>query len=248
MGFFKSIGRGIGKFVEGVGKVVGSEKIQNVGRNIQSACAEKIASEKKYNKSEADIYTTDRLNEILVSFSEGYRQQAIVIEQSCISLVEEYYDELIKIIEDVHGNTYNQANLKALKNGKNRIANSIKGGITEPLAKRMSLDDYECLSILKMDPGNEKKIAMTTFSKKVIREALTNLSNKVRETLKEQTEDIREYLCDISDEQEKAMKKLKVQFDKMVADNELDQSSKEKNCVVPMYIVDASEVIRDMLK
>ena len=154
MGFFssitsgiKNVGRAIGRGVEIVGDALGSEKLSRIGRGIQDACAEKIASEKSYDKNEANIYTTDRLNEILVSFSEGYFQQATSIENSCIRIVEDYYDKLIAIIENAPGVTYNKANLKALKNGKNRIAKSIVGGIKEPLAKRMSIDDSECLSI-----------------------------------------------------------------------------------------------------
>lgn len=41
---------------------------------------------------------------------------------------------------------------------------------------------------------------------------------------------------------------LKEQFDKMVEHNELEQSDKEMNCVMPLYIVDATECIFDTLK
>lgn len=245
---FKSAGRAIGRGVEKVGDFFGSEKISNAGRKIQDACAEKIASEKSYDKKEANIYTTDRLNEILVSFSEGYFQQATSIENTCIRIVEEYYDKLISIIENAPGVTYNKSNLKALKNGKNRIAKSITGGIKDPLAKRMSIDDSECLSILKMDSGSEKKQAMTKFTQKVIREALNNLSKNVRETLNDQTDDIQDYLNNISEEQEKEMRTLKGYFDKLIGDSELEQSDKEKSCVLPLYILEASERVCEILK
>ena len=76
---FKSIGRAIGRGIEKVGDTLGSKTLSEIGRGIQNICAERIASEKSYDKREANIYTTDRLNEILVSFSEGYLQQAISI-------------------------------------------------------------------------------------------------------------------------------------------------------------------------
>ncbi|EYE89100.1 hypothetical protein Q428_04645 [Fervidicella metallireducens AeB] len=248
MGIFKSIGRLIGKGIEKVGDFFGSEKISNFGRKIQDACAEKIAAEKSYDKKEADIYTTDRLNEILVSFSEGYFQQATSYENACIKIVEEYYDKLISIIEDVGVTNYNEANLKSLRNGKKRIAKSIIGAIKDPLAKRMSLDDSECLSILKMDSGLEKKQAMTNFTQKVIKEALNNLSKNVRETLKYQIEDIQDYLNNILEEQEKEIRLLKEHFDKLIRDNELMQSDKEKSCVLPLIILEASERVCEILK
>lgn len=248
MGLFKAIGRAIGRGVEKVGDFFGSETISNAGRKIQDTCAEKIASEKSYDKKEANIYTTDRLNEILVSFSAGYFQQATSIENTCIRIVEEYYDKLISIIENAPGVTYNKANFKALKNGKNRIAKSITGGIKDPLAKRMSIDDSECLSILKMDSGSEKKQAMTNFTQKVIREALKNLSKNVRETLNYQTDDIQDYLNNISEEQEKEMRSLKEHFDKLIGNSELEQSDKEKSCVLPLFTLDVSERICEILK
>lgn len=247
MGLFRAIGRAVGRGVEKVGDFLGSEKISNAGRSIQEACAERVSSEKSYDKREANIYTTDRLNEILVSFSEGYFQQATAIEKNCIRLVEEYYDRLIDIIENVPSSAHSAANIRALKAGKGRIAKTITGGIKDPLAKRMSLDDSECLGILKMDSGEEKKKAMTNFTKKVIQEALNNLSKNVRIALTEQSEDIQDYLNGISEEQEKAMRALKEHLDKMVKDNELEQSDKEKNCVIPLYLIDASECVADIL-
>lgn len=248
MGFFSAIGRAIGRGVEKIGDFFGSEKISNVGRKIQDACSEKIASERSYDKREANIYTTERLNEILVSFSEGYFQQATSIENSCIRIVEEYYEKLIDIIENAQDITHNRTNLKALKTGKKRIAKSITGGIKEPLAKRMSIDDSECLSILKMDSGLEKKQAMTKFTQKVIKEALNNLSKNVRETLNEQTDDIQDYLNNISEEQERGMKTLKEHFDKLIRDDELLQSDKERSCVVPLITLEASEQVCEILQ
>lgn len=252
MGLFGSIcrgiGRAIGRGVEKVGDIIGSEKLSRAGRNIQEACAEKISEEKSYDKKEANIYTTDRLNEILVSFSEGYFQQATAIEKNCIRLVEDYYDKLIEIIENAPSSAQNAANLRILKAGKGRISKTINGGIKDPLSKRMSLDDSECLSILKMDSGSEKKQAMTRFTRKVIREALNNLSKNVRTALNEQSEDIEDYLGCIAEEQEKAMQALKEHFNKMVKDNELEQSDKEKNCIIPMFLIDASECVSQILK
>lgn len=97
--FFRAVGRTVGRVVETVGDAIGSTTISDLGWKIQDACAERVASEKSYDKKEANIYTTERLNEILVSFSEGYLQNATLLEKECIRLVEEYYDKLIGVIE-----------------------------------------------------------------------------------------------------------------------------------------------------
>lgn len=247
MGLFKSIGRAFRKCVETVGDFFGSEKISNAGRRIQEACSEKIASEKSYDKTEANIYTTDRLNEILVSFSEGYFQQATTIENSAIKYVEEYYSQLISEVVKILKAVPNTSNLNALKNGKKRISNVIIGSIKNPLAKRMSIDDSECLSILKMDSGFEKKEAMTKFSSKVINEAIENLIQNVRNVLKDQTDDIEDYLCNISESQEKDLKNLKVAFDNMISSSNLEQIDREKTCVQSLVVIECADLVLSLL-
>lgn len=247
MSLLKSIVSGIGRGIEKVGNFFGSKTLSNIGRSIQDACAERVAGEKSYNKKEANIYTTERLNEILISFSEGYFQEATVIEKNCIIMVEDYYDKLIEIVENAPSDAHNAANLRALKAGRGRISKTIYGGIKDPLSKRMSLDDSECLSILKMDSGIEKKQAMTQFTRKVIKEALNNLSKNVRIALNEKTEDIEDYLGCISEEQEKAMQSIKEQFDKIARDSDLEQSEKEKNCITPMFLLDVTDCVSHIL-
>ena len=112
----------------------------------------------------------------------------------------------------------------------------------------MSLDDSECLSILKMDAGADKKTAMKHFTQTVTKEALDKLANNVREALNDKTEEIEDYLNSIAEEQAKTIQVLKERFDKMVGDNELEQWDKEKNCILPLYIVDTSDCVCQILK
>lgn len=57
--FFRAVGRTVGRVVETVGDAIGSTTISDLGWKIQDACAERVASEKSYDKKEANIYTTE---------------------------------------------------------------------------------------------------------------------------------------------------------------------------------------------
>lgn len=251
MGLFswvKSVGRWAGEKIENFGNAIGSEKISKFGRSIQDACSEKISKEVSYDRREANIHTTERLNEVLVSFSEGYLQRCIALENAAIREVEYYYDELIDLVEQAPEKASRSANIKALKNAKSRIAKNIRGGVKEPLAKRMSIDDSECLKILKMDAGSEKRKAMNLFSDKVIYEALQNLSRKVREELDEYSEEIGAYFSDIWEEQENIMKQIKDHISKMLDNVDRKQGSIDQQCVIPLYITEASDRVRKILE
>ena len=109
------------------------------------------------------------------------------------------------------------------------------------------LDNTQCLEILKMDAGEEKRKAMTKFSQKIINEALDNLSKQVRRTLDEQMEWIEDYLANISEEQERAFSALKERYDKMLQDDYLEENNQERYCIEPLFLLNTIEKIGQLL-
>ena len=250
MGWFGSICRGIGRAVgrgiRTVGDFLGGGIISMIGEAIEDKCSRDIEHEDSYDKRSSNVHTTDRLNDVLVSFSEGYFKEATSKEEKCVKLVEEYYDTLIDMVEKLPAEARNNANLRALKNGKKKIAEKIMGGIKDPLAKRMSLDDSRCLEILKMDAGNKKKLAMKKFTREIIKEALENLAKNVKESMYEQTEDIEEYLSAVCEERDKALETIQEQIKKMVDNDEVDEI--DKSCINPLYVVAVSDKVSEIFQ
>ena len=218
-----------------------------MGQNIQDFCAEKIGAEKSYCKENATVQSIEKLNEILCSFSKGYYEKATNLENDCIRKTESFYDDLISIIESEEKLSYNKANLNLLKRERTKVKQTISGAIKNPLAKRMSLDDTECLKILKMDAGSEKTKAMSSFSKKIINEALDNLAKQVRISMNEQIADVEIYLKNIAEEQEIEFSKLKLKFDDMCKNDTIETADKEKHCIEPLLIISAINEINAII-
>ena len=246
--FCRKIGKGIGTAIEGVGNFIGNEAVAGFGRSIRNACAEKVAVERSYEKQTASVRSTERLSEVLVSFSVGCLQQAETIENASIRAVENYYDALLKLLEQSSDMTGNQAGLKRLRASRTQIKRNIKGSIKNPLAKRMSLDDEECLRILKMEPGPEKGQAMSLFSQKIIESALSNTAHQVREVLDEQLEDINDYLSGIQEEQEREYKALRNQYDILAENGVKEQSDREKSCLDPAVTIAGISIAQELLQ
>ena len=244
----REVGRSIGRAVEGFGEITGIDFIENAGRSIQDFCAERISKETSYDSQAADLYSTKRLTEILVSFSDGYLDYAEKIEEACIQEVENCYDDFIQLLEQAMEEGANRAGLKRLKSAKTRIRRTIKGSVRTPLARRMSLDDTECLRILEMDSGTEKKDAMKKFTQKVIDEALKNTADQVKFSLEEQLEDIEDYLTGIQEEQQKGLKALKEQYDAMVAKGDQEATDREKECLEPMIVLEEIRLAEALLQ
>lgn len=252
MGFWKnlgkSLGEGIGKIIEVVGDTFNIEPLSDAGIWIQKCFAKKIASEASYNKQESTVNSTVRLNEILISFLEDANKKATLLEDWCIQNVTSYFNWLIDtMIENNQGTSLATSRLETLKDGRKNVASMIRGSIKNPLAKRMSLDDAECLKILKMDTGKDKEQAINNFENKVIKEAANNLIKNIHSVLKEQENNIIEFLDSVAEEEEKAIVAMQKHINDMLQNNKSNQSSKEMMCVNPLYIMKISDHVCSIL-
>lgn len=251
MGLFSFLGGLVGSAVEFVGDIVedvtGWDGISRAGTAIQDFFSEEISQESSYDKQSANLYTTERLNEILVSFSERYLKHSVEIENQCIKSVENYCDSLIRFLEDSTKITNDTSNLRRVRNNRSKIRKTITGSVKEPLAKRMSLDDSECLKILKMDSGSKKKEEMKAFSEKVVHDALRTLSVNVRRELDEQSESIEDYFTTFSESREKEVENIKKQYDSMLQTGTTEESEIEKGCIKPLVIIRTAELIESIL-
>lgn len=251
MGLFSLLGNVIGKVVEKAGDVIGGATgwygVSDAGMMIQDLFFGNIAKEASYDKEAADVLTTERLNEILVSFSEGNLRQCEELEEQCIREVQRYCNALTGLIRKSPGFTEYASHLKGIEKSLSRIHGTITGSVRNPLARRMSLDDSECLRILKMDSGKKKEDAIRKFSRKVINEALNNLGRKVREAIREQTEELEEFFRDYMEQQEKRTTAAKRQYDAMLQEGAIEEADLEKTSLEPQIILKTAELIENML-
>jgi hypothetical protein len=204
MGWFgsaiRSVGRAIGKGAENVGRFIGSEKLENAGRTLQNWCQEKsedVAREtsktNEYNKDTASVHDTKKINEILSSYSLGLQPQADLLEKNCINEVKLYFNEILTLLGETNEKSL-QTSIRKLKKALKDTEKQVQGKIKNHLAKRVSLDDSECLEILELPSGLEKERKMLNFAKKVFSESLNMLSEEIKEVVADEYEYLEEEL------------------------------------------------------
>lgn len=154
---------------------------------------------------------------------------------------------MIQFLRETSAIIKDTSNLKRVERNRSKIKGTITGSVKNPMAKRMSLDDSECLRILKLDSGTEKKKQMKKFSKKVINEAFSNLSVKVRDVLNEQSEDIETFFLDYAESYEKKVWIAKKQYDDMLKTGKLEEADIEKSCMEPLVTIEAAKLVEGML-
>lgn len=195
-GFFSKV---VGKGIEIVGGVFGSEKLQEKGRNMQGktekqveATSNEVAQWNPYDMYTSSVSETQRINEVLAEFSLNLSEECDELENLAIKESRAYFDIFIEQLEEVNKNPALKINIKKIKREINSVIKSIKGSFKKHLAKRVSLDDDQCLAILELESGSHKEAKMKNFGKKVVSEALRELTKNIKTIIKEQQEYIEE--------------------------------------------------------
>lgn len=243
---FRAAGRAAGRGVEWVGEKLNSEKIQQIGRDIQDACREtsrKTGKTNEYDQETASERETERMADILAGFSQGLKNQATDIENSAKAKIESYFDGLIAAIESVLGRCTTTRNLRA---NKQLILSTIPGSLSAHLATRVSLTDAECCKILKMPKGAEKERAMETFGRKVIREGLNNLCKQIDAALDKVSESVSGECDDLAAKQRKDLEAYNQQLKKVMDSLGRDETEQESAMLEPAQKLSASELVLDV--
>lgn len=223
------------------------DKMRDIASDLLDIITGETSSESSYVMEESDVITTERLNNILKGFSEEYMKNAVTIEEACIEAVQKYYEHLMPIIEQSESVGYSKASINRLKKNQSNMCVMIGNSIRQPLSKRLSLDDAECLEILKMEAGRKKKNEMRTFTKKVIGEATNNLADTVREVLDMQLNDLGEGLWEVAEKREVEFSNLKEAFDRFAASNSEKMEDREVDCVLPMFILSVTDEVLQLI-
>ena len=186
------------------------DNVKKIFTGQSNDTASQTSKQDSYDKDFATITETKRLNKILSDFSLKLSDCADELENNAIKESSQYFDMLIEELEK-NNNKFN-INILRIKRNKINIERKIKGSFKKLLSKRVSIDDPECLNILKLDAGKEKRNKMNNFGNKVLREAAYNLCLDIKESLLDQQEYIESCIDDKVEEfivmQEELISKL----------------------------------------
>lgn len=215
MGFLSGFGSWVRDTVDWV-----KEKVKDTARKVKEfftggvrETSNRTAEEKAYDEMAATLAETKRINSILSDFSLKLADYADELESNAIEESGEYFNSLIEALDQNKSNF--KVNTAKIKRNKVKVERQIRGSFKKHLSKRVSLDDWECLSILKLDAGEEKRKRMNSFGNKVLMESANNLCIDIKESLLEQQEYIEECLDDKMNELIRIQHEMINKFDEL---------------------------------
>lgn len=170
------------------------EKVKDFFGGTTSRRSSSYAREDSYDSQTASLQETMRINQSLTEFRLDIERESDQLERDVIKESRYTLDQFLKSIRAYNNKIYGgrklNINIDAIERENRDTEDMIHGYIKKRVQKRVSLDDNECLEILKMQKGSQKSAAMKRFMDKVLRDALSDLSNELRKITYKQCDNV----------------------------------------------------------
>ena len=151
-----------------------------------------------YDDKSAELEATIKVQNALTQFREDTRDRSERLENDIIKESRETLDEFLKDVKKYNNIKYGgsrlNVNIGQIERENRKTEDKIHGFIVKRVAKRISLDDNECLEILKLDAGKEKEKRLDEFYKKVLKEAIKDLEEILRDAMEKQTDIVEDHI------------------------------------------------------
>ena len=151
-----------------------------------------------YDDKSAELEATIKVQNALTQFRDDTRNRSERLENEIIKESRETLDDFLNDVKKYNnikygGNRLN-VNLSQIERENRKTEDKIHGFIVKRVAKRVSLDDDECLAILKLNAGKEKENKLDEFYKKVLKEAIKDLEEVLRDAMEKQTDIVEDHI------------------------------------------------------
>lgn len=151
-----------------------------------------VRNQEGVDSRNADLEATLRIQKSLDEFRADTQNKSTELENSIIKESRESLDNFINELRAYnkikYGNRKLDINLSNIEREHRKTEDQIHGFIVKRIAKRISLDDDECHELLKLNPGAEKTKKLDDFYKKVLKEAINELTSVLRDAMEKQTD------------------------------------------------------------
>lgn len=150
--------------------------------------------EDSYDPEKARMEETIRINKILTDYRLDVESKSDDFERTILKISRNSIDELLAFLKRInnkkYGNISLNLNLDKISRENRKTEDLIHGFIKKRIQKKVSLDDASCLKVLRMDAGQEKNKAMTSFADSIIKASIDQLTKEIRKSLEGQYDNI----------------------------------------------------------
>jgi hypothetical protein len=201
MGFWSSLKSAASKVLD-IGKkaaVAAGNKLQEWGEQLSKKFDKATLSYAKTigEESQYSVNNTRSIIDINTEISKYVKEIETIadeIEKKCIKECNSYYMDVIEFFE----NSNADIELSALHSYINETRESLNGLLKTLISKKVSTNNKECVAILELQPGADKIGKMEKFQKKVFKECLAEMCERINYVILKQNTFIKNHFDNIS--------------------------------------------------
>lgn len=158
------------------------DKTKKIIKVLLGKDEEEIKKQKGFDtekNSASDIMALNTaLNECRMAFRESFSELESELKKECQLTI----DGILEMIDGINSSV-KVCNVSSMKRQLGYIIDDIDGTAMNHMQKRISLDDPECLSVLKLPAGDLKGTRMKELKMKIYSEAIGIVSTKIRKSI-----------------------------------------------------------------
>lgn len=238
MGLFSSIAKGVkkaaGKFVEGFGKLVHNERIQEVGRRWQGKAEEAIqeAASKIQEVGPYEAYSAKnsvedatKIIKILDGFTSQFEGMAEELEQEIIDDCKEAFNQMEEALHDAGLET------AFLKRKIQEIETTVRSSIINALRPKLVLANRKCAEILRIDDDYQRRKEMEAFCTGIICHSIDKLKKNIDAVFEGIMNEIESAIKQREEEEKTKLESLINDLNNLIEQHNANQFNQEK-CVL----------------
>ncbi len=178
-------------------------RIPGIGRafrNDSASTSRTVSKMESYDAETADLLETVKIQQALTEFRVKSEKRCDSLEESVLRESREYIDDLVDFLKSINEKRYAgkklHLNIERIERSNRETEDIIRGYIKKNISKRVSLDDEECVKVLRMDSGEKKEQAMMDFLNNIIADSMKGLTKEINKSLQKQIQNIEDQIED----------------------------------------------------
>lgn len=148
-----------------------------------------VGSSDSFEIERANAKRIQKMNEELLDYSRKYSQKSAELEQDVFEQIDDVLERILDSVKEIENVKMDEKkiriNLNSLKKEMKKFQRANRGNFISSIHKNLSLDNKECIEILRLDSGKEKEEGMKRFLRKVLQSELKKLGKLAEEVLEE---------------------------------------------------------------
>ena len=227
--------RGIGKIAKYAWSVItGKDKVQ-----------EEIANKKSLNPEKSEANEIAELNKLLMEYRQNISAAANDMEREMIIECSMMLQEIMDVFEE-QNKRLKLVRTESVKRQFNRACKDLKGTFAECVNKR-SLDDAECVKILKLPAGDMKNQKLQQMKQDVFVQAGNEIINSIKNTVDEFSDTIQDAFEEHLDRLEETIQSKTEAFEKLSLGLDCDKNALESVILKSDYMISACSYANSLI-